>query len=67
MSQNGRLVNANNTLVCEHPSGDPTPSRADVEITRDVRDAAKPMGITVHDHIVVGRGRHASLKSMGLI
>lgn len=54
-------------LVHNHPSGDPTPSRADIDMTRAVRDAAKPVGITIHDHIIVGRGQHASLKSLGLI
>ncbi len=54
-------------MVHNHPSGDPTPSKADVEMTRQVRDAGKSLGVTVHDHIIVGRGGHASLKSLGLI
>jgi DNA repair protein RadC len=54
-------------LVHNHPSGDPTPSRADVEMTREVISAAKPLGITVHDHIIIGRGEPASLKALGLI
>jgi DNA repair protein RadC len=54
-------------LVHNHPSGDPTPSGADVEMTREVAKALSTVGITVHDHIVVGRGRHASFKSMGLL
>ncbi|MFO1145659.1 MAG: DNA repair protein RadC [Rhodospirillales bacterium] len=54
-------------LVHNHPSGDPTPSRADIEITREVRDAAKALGIAVHDHIVVGRSGTASLRALGLI
>lgn len=54
-------------LVHNHPSGDPTPSRADIEITREVRDAAKPLGIAVHDHIVVGRTGTASLRALNLI
>jgi DNA repair protein RadC len=54
-------------LVHNHPSGDPTPSRADVEMTRSVIDAGKPFGIAVHDHIVVGKDGHASLKGLGLI
>jgi DNA repair protein RadC len=53
--------------VHNHPSGDPTPSRADVEMTRSVIDAGKPFGIAVHDHIVVGKDGHASLKGLGLI
>jgi DNA repair protein RadC len=54
-------------LVHNHPSGDPTPSRADVEMTKSVIEIAKPMGITVHDHIIVGRNGHASLKGLKLI
>jgi DNA repair protein RadC len=54
-------------LVHNHPSGDPTPSRADVDMTRMIVAAAKPLGVTIHDHIIVGRSGHASLKSMKLI
>ncbi len=54
-------------MVHNHPSGDPKPSRADIEMTRQVRDAAKAVGITLHDHLVIGRAGHASLKAMGLI
>ena len=54
-------------LVHNHPSGDPTPSRADIDMTRFIIDAAKPLGIVVHDHIIVGRQGHASLKSLGLM
>ncbi|MCM8729599.1 DNA repair protein RadC [Hephaestia sp. GCM10023244] len=54
-------------LVHNHPSGDPAPSRADIEITRNVIEAGKRMGIAVHDHLIIGRGGHASLRSMGLI
>jgi len=54
-------------LVHNHPSGDPTPSKDDVEITREVIAAGQPLGIAVHDHIVIGRRGHASLKSLGLI
>src|SRR5215207_11473503 len=54
-------------LVHKHPSGDPTPSAADVKMTRDVVDIAKPLGIAVHDHIIVGREGHASLKGLRLI
>jgi DNA repair protein RadC len=53
-------------LVHNHPSGDPTPSTADVEMTRQVVDAGRPLRITVHDHIVVGREGVASLKALGL-
>jgi DNA repair protein RadC len=54
-------------LAHNHPSGDPTPSSADVEMTRQVIDAGRPLRITVHDHIVVGRDGVASLKALGLI
>lgn len=54
-------------LVHNHPSGDPSPSRADIDMTRLIIDAARPFGIVVHDHIIVGRNGHASLKSLRLI
>jgi DNA repair protein RadC len=54
-------------LLHNHPSGDPTPSKTDVDMTRLVADAAKPLGIAVHDHIIVGRERYASLRQMKLI
>ena len=50
-----------------HPSGDPTPSRADIQMTREIVEVAKPLGISVHDHIIVGKNGHASLKGMKLI
>ncbi|WP_457825204.1 JAB domain-containing protein, partial [Staphylococcus aureus] len=54
-------------LVHNHPSGDPTPSRADIDMTALIVAAAKPLGITVHDHIVVGRLGHASFRALKLI
>jgi len=54
-------------LVHNHPSGDPTPSKADIQMTREIVTAAKALGIAVHDHLVVGRGGHASFKSLGLL
>jgi DNA repair protein RadC len=54
-------------LVHNHPSGDPTPSRADIEMTKQIVAAAKPLGVLVHDHIIVGKQGHASLKGLGLI
>jgi DNA repair protein RadC len=54
-------------LVHNHPSGDPTPSAADIKMTRDIVEVAKPLGILVHDHIIVGREGHASLKGLKLI
>jgi DNA repair protein RadC len=54
-------------LVHNHPSGDPTPSKADIEMTREIASAAKALRIAVHDHIVVGRGGTASFKALGLL
>ena len=54
-------------LVHNHPSGDPTPSRADVAMTKEIAAAAKALKIDVHDHLVIGRGKHASFKAMGLL
>jgi DNA repair protein RadC len=54
-------------LVHNHPSGDPTPSRADIDMTKAIVDIAKPLGIAVHDHIIVGKQGHASLKGLRLI
>ncbi len=54
-------------LVHNHPSGDPTPSAADIAITRDIVSAAKAIGVKVHDHLIVGRGGAASFKSLGLL
>ena len=54
-------------LVHNHPSGDPTPSRADIQMTQSVIDVAKPLGIAVHDHIIVGKEGHASFKGLKLI
>jgi DNA repair protein RadC len=54
-------------LVHNHPSGDPTPSKADIAVTRDIVKAAQPLGLTVHDHLIIGRGRHNSLRDLGLL
>lgn len=54
-------------LVHNHPSGDPTPSQADITMTRQIVDISKPLGITVHDHIIVGREGHASFRGLKLI
>ena len=62
-----QYVRRNDWLVHNHPSGDPSPSRADVEMTRAIIEVAKPLGIAVHDHIIVGKHGHASLKERKLI
>jgi DNA repair protein RadC len=54
-------------LVHNHPSGDPTPSKADIEVTQEVAKAAALLGVAVHDHLIIGRGRHTSLRSLGVL
>lgn len=54
-------------LVHNHPSGDPTPSRADIEMTAEIKAAAATIGIVVHDHLIIGNGRHLSLRREGLL
>src|ERR1700732_111065 len=54
-------------LVHNHPSGDPTPSAADIAATNDIIKTAAPLGIAVHDHLIIGRGGHTSLRDLGLI
>ncbi len=56
-----------NPVVHNHPSGDPTPSQADIEMTREVAEAAKKLGITLHDHVIIARNAHASFKSLMLL
>ncbi|MBY0324661.1 MAG: DNA repair protein RadC [Reyranella sp.] len=53
--------------VHNHPSGDPKPSRADIEMTRELKAAAKALEIELHDHVVIGHGTHASFRSLGLL
>jgi len=54
-------------MVHNHPSGDPRPSAADIEMTRKVKDAAAAVGLTLHDHLIVSRGGHVSFKTAGLL
>jgi DNA repair protein RadC len=54
-------------LVHNHPSGDPKPSRDDIEMTKEIRRAAEALGISIHDHLVIGRKGHASFRSLGLL
>src|SRR6185312_13433161 len=54
-------------MVHNHPSGDPTPSQADIQMTKAIVDISAPLGISVHDHIIVGKNGHASLKGLRLI
>lgn len=54
-------------LVHNHPSGDPTPSRDDIDMTKEIIEAGKKLDVLVHDHIIVGKGNYASFKSLGLL
>jgi len=54
-------------MVHNHPSGDPAPSQADIEMTHEVKEVGAKLGIVLHDHVIVGRNGHSSFKSMGLI
>ncbi|WP_326523500.1 RadC family protein [Sphingomonas sp.] len=54
-------------LVHNHPSGDASPSRADIEVTRTIANGLKPLNIALHDHIIIARGGHTSLRAQGLI
>jgi DNA repair protein RadC len=54
-------------LVHNHPSGDPTPSRADIEMTKEIIEAAKKLDISVHDHLIIGRDGHISLRAAELV
>ncbi|PLW78777.1 RadC family protein [Cohaesibacter celericrescens] len=54
-------------MVHNHPSGDPTPSRADIDMTKQVAEAAEPLGISIHDHIIVARNGHTSFRGLGLL
>ena len=54
-------------MVHNHPSGDPTPSKGDVEMTKEVREACEKLGISLHDHLIIGKSGHASFKSLSLL
>jgi DNA repair protein RadC len=54
-------------LVHNHPSGDPAPSRQDIQLTREIIEAGRRLGIVVHDHVIIGSGGHSSMKAQGLI
>ncbi|MFO1080110.1 MAG: DNA repair protein RadC [Reyranellaceae bacterium] len=54
-------------LVHNHPSGDPKPSRDDIDMTREIKTAAEALGIVIHDHLVIGRKGHANFRSLGLL
>ena len=54
-------------LVHNHPSGDPTPSKADIAVTQDIKNAAAPLGVVLHDHLIIGRDQHVSFRDLKLI
>jgi DNA repair protein RadC len=54
-------------MVHNHPSGDPTPSKADIQLTKQVQEALKAVGVTLHDHLIVAQNRHSSFRGMGFI
>jgi DNA repair protein RadC len=54
-------------LVHNHPSGDPTPSQADIKLTKEIVIAATALGLRIHDHLIIGRGQHSSMKALGLL
>jgi len=54
-------------MVHNHPSGDPAPSKNDIEITDEIKEIGRKLGIVLHDHLIIGKNGHASFKSMGLL
>jgi DNA repair protein RadC len=65
--QSEQIDRASRHILHNHPSGDPKPSRDDIEMTREIRAAAEALGIAIHDHLVIGRKGHASFRSLGLL
>jgi DNA repair protein RadC len=58
---------SNLIIVHNHPSGDPTPSKEDIQLTRDIKNAVEAIGITLHDHLIIGRDNAVSLRAAGLL
>jgi DNA repair protein RadC len=61
------LIGRLQRILHNHPSGDPTPSRADIQMTQQIMAVASPLGISIYDHIIVGKDGHASMKGLKLI
>ena len=61
------LNSASLILVHNHPSGDPTPSEADIKMTIQITDAAETLGISVHDHLIIGKSKELSFRASGLL
>jgi DNA repair protein RadC len=66
-SNSAPAIGARIVIVHNHPSGDPTPSKANIEVTKDIKKAAAPLGLTLHDHLIIGRNSHTSLRDLKLI
>jgi len=66
-THNNQYLSDFHRKIHNHPSGDPTPSRADIDMTKTIVETARPLGITVHDHIIIGKDGHASLKGLRLM
>ena len=64
---NFRVLRPRCGLVHNHPSGDPTPSKADIAVTQDIKKAAAALGVVLHDHLIIGRNGHISLRELGEI
>lgn len=62
-----QLLNYIASVVHNHPSGDPTPSRADIDMTKEIIETGKRLGIAVHDHLIIGKKGYASMKGLLLI
>lgn len=62
-----QIDNELSRMIHNHPSGDPTPSRADIEMTNQIQKAAAALNIRVHDHLVIGHKSEASFKGLGLL
>jgi DNA repair protein RadC len=63
----GRLWSTRNILVHNHPSGDPQPSAEDIQLTHQIIAVGKPLTVTVHDHLIIGKHGHVSLKGLKVI
>ena len=61
------LIIHSGRVVHNHPSGDPTPSKADIAVTQDIKKAAAPLGVVLHDHLIIGRDQHVSFRDLKLI
>ncbi len=61
------MIFKSNIIIHNHPSGDPTPSKDDIDMTDEIRDTGQRLGITLHDHLIIGKNGHVSFKNLGLL